>query len=89
MLSDPRRRLSSLYTGTTTLTRITRRGQARWHGDIRLGLGRLIVDLLSATGATGVYLVAHSMGGLVRAHSYRMSMYSTTPTQSSRRTAMP
>ena len=29
------------------------------------GLGRLIVDLLSATGASGVYLVAHSMGGLV------------------------
>jgi hypothetical protein len=29
------------------------------------GLGRLIVDLLDATGAPGVYLVAHSMGGLV------------------------
>src|SRR3954451_17265083 len=29
------------------------------------GLGRLIVDLLNATEATGVYLVAHSMGGLV------------------------
>ena len=29
------------------------------------GLGRLIVDLLDATGASGVYLVAHSMGGLV------------------------
>lgn len=29
------------------------------------GLGRLIVDLLEATGAPGVYLVAHSMGGLV------------------------
>jgi pimeloyl-ACP methyl ester carboxylesterase len=29
------------------------------------GLGRLIIDLLDATGASGVYLVAHSMGGLV------------------------
>jgi pimeloyl-ACP methyl ester carboxylesterase len=29
------------------------------------GLGRLILDLLDATGAAGVYLVAHSMGGLV------------------------
>jgi hypothetical protein len=29
------------------------------------GLGRLILDLLDATGAPGVYLVAHSMGGLV------------------------
>jgi hypothetical protein len=29
------------------------------------GLGRLIVDLLNVTGAAGVYLVAHSMGGLV------------------------
>jgi hypothetical protein len=29
------------------------------------GLGRLIVDLLQATQSTGVYLVAHSMGGLV------------------------
>jgi pimeloyl-ACP methyl ester carboxylesterase len=29
------------------------------------GLGRLILDLLDATGASGVYLVAHSMGGLV------------------------
>ena len=29
------------------------------------GLGRLIVDLLEVTGAPGVYLVAHSMGGLV------------------------
>ncbi|MGE0258786.1 MAG: esterase/lipase family protein [Alphaproteobacteria bacterium] len=29
------------------------------------GLGRLVVDLLEATGAPGVYLVAHSMGGLV------------------------
>ena len=29
------------------------------------GLGRLVVDLLNATGAPGVYLVAHSMGGLV------------------------
>jgi hypothetical protein len=29
------------------------------------GLGRLIIDLLDATGAPGVYLVAHSMGGLV------------------------
>jgi pimeloyl-ACP methyl ester carboxylesterase len=29
------------------------------------GLGRLIVDLLKATNAPGVYLVAHSMGGLV------------------------
>jgi hypothetical protein len=29
------------------------------------GLGRLIIDLLDATGAPGIYLVAHSMGGLV------------------------
>ena len=29
------------------------------------GLGRLVLDLLEATGAPGVYLVAHSMGGLV------------------------
>jgi hypothetical protein len=29
------------------------------------GLGRLIVDLLKATKSSGVYLVAHSMGGLV------------------------
>jgi pimeloyl-ACP methyl ester carboxylesterase len=29
------------------------------------GLGRLIVDLLDCTGAPAVYLVAHSMGGLV------------------------
>lgn len=29
------------------------------------GLGRLILDLLDATRAPGVYLVAHSMGGLV------------------------
>jgi hypothetical protein len=29
------------------------------------GLARLIVDLLKATKSTGVYLVAHSMGGLV------------------------
>lgn len=29
------------------------------------GLGRLIVDLLDATKAPGIYLVAHSMGGLV------------------------
>lgn len=29
------------------------------------GLGRLVLDLLAATGAPGVYLVAHSMGGLV------------------------
>ena len=29
------------------------------------GLGRLVVDLLDATQAAGVYLVAHSMGGLV------------------------
>jgi hypothetical protein len=29
------------------------------------GLGRLILDLLDATGAAGLYLVAHSMGGLV------------------------
>ena len=29
------------------------------------GLGRLVVDLLEATRAPGVYLVAHSMGGLV------------------------
>lgn len=29
------------------------------------GLGRLIVDLLNVTQAQGVYLVAHSMGGLV------------------------
>ena len=29
------------------------------------GLGRLILDLLDATGAHDVYLVAHSMGGLV------------------------
>lgn len=29
------------------------------------GLGRLITDLLGVTGAKGVYLVAHSMGGLV------------------------
>lgn len=29
------------------------------------GVGRLILDLLDATGASGVYLVAHSMGGLV------------------------
>jgi hypothetical protein len=29
------------------------------------GIGRLIVDLLDATGTDGVYIVAHSMGGLV------------------------
>ncbi len=29
------------------------------------GLGRLILDLLDTTGADGVYVVAHSMGGLV------------------------
>jgi hypothetical protein len=29
------------------------------------GLGRLILDILNLTGAPGVYLVAHSMGGLV------------------------
>ncbi|MBN9560676.1 MAG: hypothetical protein J0H14_08105 [Alphaproteobacteria bacterium] len=54
------------------------------------GLGRLVLDILDVTGAPGVYLVAHSMGGLV-ARTFLQNetvLDGSAPRQASRCTAV-